>query len=96
MRADLLIDCIRHSTSPQVQNSALLLIANLASWVPDLILHNLMPIFTFIGSTLLRQHDDYSAQVVDKVRNLRVVSLAMLTSIDDISRRAPASSVAPI
>jgi U3 small nucleolar RNA-associated protein 10 len=67
VRADLLIDCIRHSTSPQVQNSALLLIANLASWVPDLILHNLMPIFTFIGSTLLRQQDDYSAQVVDKV-----------------------------
>lgn len=67
VRADLLIDCIRHSTSPQVQNSALLLIANLASWVPELILHNLMPIFTFIGSTLLRQQDDYSAQVVDKV-----------------------------
>jgi U3 small nucleolar RNA-associated protein 10 len=67
VRADLLIDCIRHSPSPQVQNSALLLIANLASWVPELILHNLMPIFTFIGSTLLRQQDDYSAQVVDKV-----------------------------
>lgn len=69
VRADLLIDCIRHSASPQVQNSALLLIANLASWVPELILHNLMPIFTFIGSTLLRQQDDYSAQVVDKVRS---------------------------
>jgi U3 small nucleolar RNA-associated protein 10 len=68
VRADLLIDCIRHSTSPQVQNGALLLIANLASWVPELILHNLMPIFTFIGSTLLRQQDEYSAQVVDKVR----------------------------
>lgn len=67
VRADLLIDCIRHSTSPQVQNGALLLIANLASWVPELILHNLMPIFTFIGATLLRQQDDYSAQVVDKV-----------------------------
>jgi U3 small nucleolar RNA-associated protein 10 len=67
VRADLLIDCIRHSASPQVQNSALLLIANLASWVPELILHNLMPIFTFIGSTLLRQQDEYSAQVVDKV-----------------------------
>ena len=68
VRADLLIDCIRHSASPQVQNAALLLIATLASWVPELILHNLMPIFTFIGSTLLRQHDDYSAHVVDQVR----------------------------
>ncbi|USP80286.1 uncharacterized protein yc1106_07560 [Curvularia clavata] len=76
VRADLLIDCIRHSTSPQVQNSALLLISNLASWVPDLILHNLMPIFTFIGSTLLRQHDDYSAQVVDKTISRVVPQLA--------------------
>jgi len=65
-RPDLLIDCIRHSTSPQIQNAALLLIANLASWVPEMILHNLMPIFTFIGSSLLRQHDDYSAHVVDQ------------------------------
>jgi U3 small nucleolar RNA-associated protein 10 len=76
VRADLLIDCIRHSTSPQVQNSALLLISNLASWVPDLILHNLMPIFTFIGSTLLRQQDDYSAQVVDKTISRVVPQLA--------------------
>ncbi|KAF2828264.1 hypothetical protein CC86DRAFT_320947 [Ophiobolus disseminans] len=76
VRADLLIDCIRHSTSPQVQNGALLLIANLASWVPELILHNLMPIFTFIGSTLLRQQDDYSAQVVDKTISRVVPQLA--------------------
>lgn len=76
VRADLLIDCIRHSTSPQVQNGALLLIANLASWVPELILHNLMPIFTFIGSTLLRQKDDYSAHVVDQTISRVVPQLA--------------------
>lgn len=79
VRADLLIDCIRHSTSSQVQNGALLLIANLASWVPELILHNLMPIFTFIGSTLLRQQDDYSAQVVDKVRLPVLLCESLLT-----------------
>ncbi|KAF2873931.1 hypothetical protein BDV95DRAFT_626828 [Massariosphaeria phaeospora] len=77
VRADLLIDCIRHSPSPQVQNAALLLIASLASWVPELILHNLMPIFTFIGSTLLRQKDDYSAHVVDQTISRVVPQLAM-------------------
>ncbi|KAF2787947.1 U3 small nucleolar RNA-associated protein 10 [Melanomma pulvis-pyrius CBS 109.77] len=76
VRADLLIDCIRHSTSPQVQNGALLLIASLASWVPELVLHNLMPIFTFIGSTLLRQKDDYSAHVVDQTISRVVPQLA--------------------
>ncbi|KAF2714920.1 U3 small nucleolar RNA-associated protein 10 [Pleomassaria siparia CBS 279.74] len=76
VRADLLIDCIRHSTSPQVQNGALLLIASLASWVPELVLHNLMPIFTFIGSTLLRQKDDYSAHVIDQTISRVVPQLA--------------------
>jgi U3 small nucleolar RNA-associated protein 10 len=76
VRVDLLIDCIRHSTSPQVQNAALLLIAALASWVPELVLHNLMPIFTFIGSTLLRQEDDYSAHVVDQTISRVVPQLA--------------------
>lgn len=66
IRADLLVDCIRHTTNPQVQNAALLLISSLASWMPELVLHNLMPIFTFMGSTLLRQSDDYSAHVIDQ------------------------------
>ncbi|KAJ4360215.1 snoRNA-binding rRNA-processing protein utp10 [Didymosphaeria variabile] len=76
VRADILIDCIRHSTSPQVQNAALLLIGSLASWVPEMILHNLMPIFTFIGSSLLRQQDDYSAHVVDQTISRVVPQLA--------------------
>lgn len=76
VRADILIDCIRHSTSPQVQNAALLLIGSLASWVPEMILHNLMPIFTFLGSSLLRQHDDYSAHVVDQTISRVVPQLA--------------------
>lgn len=76
IRADLLIDCIRNSSNPQVQNGALLLIASLASWEPEMVLHNLMPIFTFIGSTLLRQKDDYSAHVVDQTISRVVPQLA--------------------
>lgn len=59
-----------------MQYSALLLIASLASWVPELVLHNLMPIFTFMGSTLLRQQDDYSAHVVDQTISRVVPQLA--------------------
>ncbi|OCK74942.1 hypothetical protein K432DRAFT_386511 [Lepidopterella palustris CBS 459.81] len=76
IRADLLVDCIRHTMSPQVQNAALLLISSLASWVPELVLHNLMPIFTFMGSTLLRQSDDYSAHVIDQTVSRVVPQLA--------------------
>ena len=65
VRVDLLVDCIRSTANPQVHSSALLLISSLARWVPNRVLHSVMPVFTFMGSTLLRQSDEYSAHVVD-------------------------------
>lgn len=76
IRADLLVDCIRHTSNPQVQNSALLLISSLATCVPDVVLHSVMPIFTFMGSSILRQTDDYSAHVVDQTVSRVVPPLA--------------------
>ncbi|PNY23677.1 U3 small nucleolar RNA-associated protein 10 [Tolypocladium capitatum] len=61
---DLLVTCIQKSSSPVVQNAALLLVADLATTAPNLVLHSVMPIFTFMGSSVLRQSDDYSAHVV--------------------------------
>ncbi|KAJ1335134.1 U3 small nucleolar RNA-associated protein 10 [Microdochium nivale] len=63
---DLLVNCIQKSSSPAVQSSALLLIASLAKVAPDLVLHSVMPIFTFMGSSVLRQNDDYSAHVINQ------------------------------
>ncbi|UQC78139.1 BP28CT domain-containing protein [Colletotrichum lupini] len=63
---DLLVNCIQKSSSPIVQNSALLLIASLATAAPDLVLHSVMPIFTFMGASVLRQNDDHSAHVVNQ------------------------------
>ena len=61
---DLLVNCIQKSSSQVVQNAALLLVANLATTAPNLVLHSVMPIFTFMGTSVLRQSDDYSAHVV--------------------------------
>lgn len=66
LRADLIVECVRSSSNTQVHNAALLLISSLASWVPDLVLHSVMPIFTFMSNTLLRQSDDYSAHIIDQ------------------------------
>jgi U3 small nucleolar RNA-associated protein 10 len=66
VRADLLVDCVQKTGSPQVQNDALLLIAALAETAPELVLHSVMPIFTFMGSSVLRQSDEYSAHVIDQ------------------------------
>ncbi|KAM5482154.1 snoRNA-binding rRNA-processing protein utp10 [Microsporum canis] len=81
IRADLIIDCVRTSESQQVQNTALLLVAALATVAPEIVLHSVMPIFTFMGSSVLRKDDEYSALVIDQtidqvipplVRSLRV------------------------
>lgn len=67
IRTDLIVDCVRTTESPQVQNTALLLVAGLAIAVPELVLHSVMPIFTFMGSSVLRKDDEYSAHVIDQV-----------------------------
>jgi U3 small nucleolar RNA-associated protein 10 len=66
VRADLLVDCVHKTASPQVQNVALLLIASLADAAPELVLHSVMPIFTFMGNSVLKQNDEYSAHVISQ------------------------------
>jgi U3 small nucleolar RNA-associated protein 10 len=93
IRSDLLVDCIRHTTNPQVQNAALLLVSGLSRWVPEAVLHSVMPIFTFMGSTTLRQSDDYSAHVIHQtvsqvipplVLSLRKSSRQILNGVVDL------------
>lgn len=76
IRADLIVDCVRTTSSTQTHNAALLLMSSLASWAPELVLHSVMPLFTFMSSTLLRQHDDFSAHVTDQTVARIVPALA--------------------
>jgi len=64
IRTDVLIDCVKTTTSPQVRNTALLLVSALATVAPESVLHSVMPVFTFMGANLLRRDDDFSAHVV--------------------------------
>jgi len=66
VRTDVLIDCVRTTASPQVRNSALQLVATLATVTPELVLHSVMPIFTFMGANVLRQDDDFTVYVVNQ------------------------------
>jgi U3 small nucleolar RNA-associated protein 10 len=63
---DILVSYIQKSASPAVQNAALLLVATLAKTAPDVVLHSVMPIFTFMGTSILRQGDEYSAHVINQ------------------------------
>jgi len=63
IRADLVIDCVRTSENPQVQTTALLLSASLTSIAPELMLHNVMPIFAFMGNSVFSKDDERSVYV---------------------------------
>jgi len=81
-RIDTLIACIRTSTNPQVQNRTLLLLSSLAQIVPDLILNHVMPIFTFMGASVLRQDDEYSAHVIEQTIKFVIPILANASRFD--------------
>lgn len=40
--------------------------AGLSVVAPELVLHSVMPIFTFMGSSVLRKDDEYSVSVIDQ------------------------------
>lgn len=66
IRADLIVNSIRSSQSPQVQNRLLLVIAELASLAPEIVLHSVMPIFTFMGAHTVRQDDEFSSSALQQ------------------------------
>lgn len=77
IRADLIVNSIRLSQSPQVQNRLLLVIAELASLAPEIILHSVMPIFTFMGAHTVRQDDEFSSSALQQTIAKVIPALAL-------------------
>ncbi|KAM4041921.1 HEAT repeat-containing protein 1 isoform 2-T2 [Anomaloglossus baeobatrachus] len=63
---ELIVQCVRTSQMPQTHHHALLLLGTAAGIFPDKVLHNIMPIFTFMGANVMRLDDSYSFQVISK------------------------------
>ncbi|XP_056423506.1 HEAT repeat-containing protein 1 [Hyla sarda] len=63
---ELIVQCVRTSEMPQTHHHALLLLGTAAGIFPDKVLHNIMPIFTFMGASVMRLDDSYSFQVISK------------------------------
>ncbi|KAK9377487.1 uncharacterized protein V1513DRAFT_408819 [Lipomyces chichibuensis] len=83
VRIDIIVSCIRSSTSPQVQNKFLLLVSALAKLSPELVLHSVMPIFTFMGANTIRQDDEFSAHVIQQTISQVIPALAQSTNSGD-------------
>ncbi|XP_071996832.1 HEAT repeat-containing protein 1 isoform X2 [Engystomops pustulosus] len=63
---ELIVQCVRTSEMPQTHHHALLLLGTAAGIFPEKVLHNIMPIFTFMGASVMRLDDSYSFQVISK------------------------------
>ncbi|EGV62372.1 snoRNA-binding rRNA-processing protein utp10 [Yamadazyma tenuis] len=98
IRADLIVNSIRNSTSPQVQNRLLLVIAELASLAPEIILHSVMPIFTFMGAHTIKQDDEFSNSALQETVSRVIPALAQngTTNIDEDIEFLLASFVAAL
>lgn len=66
VRVDLLVDCIRDTPNIEGQNAALILLIILSKHFPQTVLHNIIPIFTMISTSTVRQSDDFSVYIVDQ------------------------------
>ncbi|CAO1368595.1 unnamed protein product [Diamesa hyperborea] len=66
-KIEAVIRCIRETQNPQTHHHSLLLLAQLATMTPDQVLHDMMSIFTFIGSAIVRHDDSYSFQIISKI-----------------------------
>ncbi|WVQ66419.1 uncharacterized protein L199_004599 [Kwoniella botswanensis] len=63
---EVIIKVIRASTNPRTSQRALLVASELARLIPEAVLHNVMPIFTFMGASDFQRDDAYSFGVVEK------------------------------
>uniref|UniRef100_A0A672UEF3 HEAT repeat-containing protein 1 n=1 Tax=Strigops habroptila TaxID=2489341 RepID=A0A672UEF3_STRHB len=72
---ELIVQCIRISKMPQTHHHALLLLGAVAGMFPDKVLHNIMPIFTFMGANVLRLDDTYTFQVINKTVQMVIPAL---------------------
>ncbi|XP_042312567.1 HEAT repeat-containing protein 1 [Sceloporus undulatus] len=72
---ELIVQCIRVSEMPQTHHHALLLLGTAAGMFPGKVLHNIMPIFTFMGANVMRLDDIYSFQVINKTVKMVIPAL---------------------
>lgn len=67
IKSELIIKCIKESQNPQTHHHSLLLLSEMALLVPEQILRDIMTIFTFVGTALMRHDDSYSFQIITKI-----------------------------
>ncbi|WFD29976.1 snoRNA-binding rRNA-processing protein utp10 [Malassezia sp. CBS 17886] len=79
VRADVIVQAIKASSNTQSINHAILLLTRFARLDAELVLHNIMPLFTFVGLTVLQRDDRFTLSVVEQT--LRSIIPAFVNSV---------------
>lgn len=82
-----IVQCIRGTQNPQTHHHALRLLAHSAQMLPDQVLHNMMDIFTFMGSSVVRHDDAYSFQIITHIIEAIVPILTRLDGATSNAKR---------
>lgn len=67
IRIDQIVECLRISVNPQTQQNALLLLTYCANFIPQEVLNNIVNIFTFMGSSVVRVDDAFSFIIIKDI-----------------------------
>lgn len=81
------VQCIRGTQNPQTHHHALQLLSHSALMLPDQVLHNMMDIFTFMGSSVVRHDDAYSFQIITNIISSIIPTLTKLNETKKESQR---------
>lgn len=66
-RIEQVVQCLRNTQNPQTQQHALLFLTRCADLYPQQVLHKIVEIFTFVGSTVARHDDAFSLHIIRNV-----------------------------
>ncbi|KAJ3046926.1 HEAT repeat-containing protein 1, partial [Rhizophlyctis rosea] len=96
LRVDLIVQCIRVTDNPQTINGCLMLMASIAVMYPEQVLLNVVPVFTFMGASVLRQDDNYSSHVIQQTLETILPPLVAKHRAEATSRQELVLAVKPI
>ncbi|XP_068141004.1 HEAT repeat-containing protein 1 homolog [Drosophila tropicalis] len=66
-RIEQVVQCLRNTQNPQTQQQALLFLTHCAGLYPQQVLHKIVEIFTFVGSSVARHDDAFSLHIIHNV-----------------------------
>ncbi|XP_017023982.1 HEAT repeat-containing protein 1 homolog [Drosophila kikkawai] len=83
-RIELVVQCLRNTRNPQTQQHALLFLTHCAAMYPQQVLHKIVEIFTFVGSTVARHDDAFSLHIIHNVVESIIPILLLKTGQNEL------------